>query len=219
MKALQRVFLNHGRLWLGAVVGVAVSLLAPGHWSVAARVLIGWNAGVVVFLALIYPWMRRLDPTGMEGRYREDDPTAPLILLLVTIAALLSLVAIVALLGTAKHAAGSDQAGHIALAAATVADSWVLVATMFAMHYADLYYSVPADEAPLKFPGSERPVFWDFLYFSFTIAAACQTSDVATLSAAMRRTVTAHTIISFAFNLAILGFAINVTAGLLGGGG
>jgi uncharacterized membrane protein len=60
-------------------------------------------------------------------------------------------------------------------------------------------------------------VFWDFAYFSFTIAAACQTADVATLDAKIRRTVLLHTLISFLFNASILGFAINVTAGLIGG--
>ncbi len=62
------------------------------------------------------------------------------------------------------------------------------------------------------------PVFWDFAYFSFTIAAACQTADVSTLHAGVRKVVTAHTLISFLFNASILGFAINVTAGLIGGG-
>ena len=61
------------------------------------------------------------------------------------------------------------------------------------------------------------PVFWDFAYFSFTIAAACQTADVATMDAGVRKVVIAHTLISFLFNASILGFAINVTAGLIGG--
>jgi uncharacterized membrane protein len=40
---------------------------------------------------------------------------------------------------------------------------------------------------------------------------------VSTTNAAIRRTVIAHTLISFLFNATILGFAINVTAGLIGG--
>jgi uncharacterized membrane protein len=61
------------------------------------------------------------------------------------------------------------------------------------------------------------PVFWDFAYFSFTIAAACQTADVLTTRASIRKVVVAHELISFLFNASILGFAINVTAGLIGG--
>jgi uncharacterized membrane protein len=58
-------------------------------------------------------------------------------------------------------------------------------------------------------------VFWDFAYFSFTIAAACQTADVSTRGVQVRKTVVAHSIISVLFNVSILGFAVNVTAGLL----
>jgi uncharacterized membrane protein len=76
---------------------------------------------------------------------------------------------------------------------------------------------VGADKRPLRFPKTPLPVFWDFAYFSFTIAAACQTADVATQNAAVRRVVIVQTLISFLFNASILGFAINVTAGLIGG--
>jgi uncharacterized membrane protein len=62
------------------------------------------------------------------------------------------------------------------------------------------------------------PIFWDFVYFSFTIAAACQTADVATTQVSMRKLVVMHTLVSFLFNASILGFAINVTAGLFGSG-
>ena len=61
------------------------------------------------------------------------------------------------------------------------------------------------------------PAFWDFAYFSFTIAAACQTADVSTTDVSIRRVIILHEIVSFAFNVAILGFAINITAGLISG--
>jgi uncharacterized membrane protein len=81
-----------------------------------------------------------------------------------------------------------------------------------------MFYSAPAERRPLKFPSSTEPVFWDFAYFSFTIAAACQTADVATCAVAMRKVALAHTLVAFLFNAAILGFAINITAGLIAGG-
>jgi uncharacterized membrane protein len=101
------------------------------------------------------------------------------------------------------------------LATLTICDSWLLVPTMFTVHYADRFYSEEVSRQPLAFPKTPEPLFWDFAYFSFTIAAACQTADVSTTQSAVRRVVIAHSIISFVFNLAILGFAINVTAGLL----
>jgi uncharacterized membrane protein len=126
-------------------------------------------------------------------------------------------VAIIEPLASLKQAAGAERVAHFALAALTLVNSWVLVPVMFTSHYADLFYSVGAEDRPLTFPHTPMPVFWDFAYFSFTIAAACQTADVSTVNTGIRRVVIAHTIISFLFNASILGFAINVTAGLIGG--
>jgi uncharacterized membrane protein len=88
---------------------------------------------------------------------------------------------------------------------------------MFTTCYADMFYSAPESDRPLMFPKTPMPVFWDFAYFSFTIAAACQTADVSTTQRSIRKVIIAHTLVSFFFNASILGFAINVTAGLIGG--
>jgi uncharacterized membrane protein len=132
-------------------------------------------------------------------------------------AALLSVVAIVQPLATLKQVSGVERVAHTGLAALTLLNSWFLVPTMFTTHYADMFYSAAEDDRPLAFPGTPMPAFWDFAYFSFTIAAACQTSDVATTSLTVRKAVIAQTLVSFFFNVSILGFAINVTAGLIGG--
>ena len=115
------------------------------------------------------------------------------------------------------HGAHGGQLLRFALAPLTLINSWLLVPTLFAMHYADMFYSAPAKDRPLAFPKTEMPAFWDFAYFSFTISAACQTADVATTHVTIRRVVTFHEIVAFAFNVAILGFAINITAGLTSG--
>jgi uncharacterized membrane protein len=170
-----------------------------------------------LFLALIYSWMTGLSAERIRSRYIEEDPSAHFFLIIIVCAALLSVVAIVEPLATLKQVAGGERLAHIALAALTLVNSWLLVPTMFTTHYADLYYSAAEDERPLKFPDTPMPAFWDFAYFSFTIAAACQTSDVSTSNVAVRKAVIAQTLVSFFFNLSILGFAINVTAGLIGG--
>jgi uncharacterized membrane protein len=215
---MRKLFIEHPRLWISVIAGSAAFFLLPGQWSILSRVLVCWNAGVLLFLALIFYWMMRLSAVQICSKYIEEDASAPIILVVVTVAAMLSLIAIVEPLATIKHVTGLVRAAHFALAALTLFNSWILVPTMFTTHYADLYYSVKEDARPLHFPQSPMPVFWDFVYFSFTIAAACQTADVATLDAKIRRTVIVHTLISFLFNASILGFAINVTAGLIGGG-
>jgi uncharacterized membrane protein len=208
---------DHPRLWASVIVGCVIFFLLPAHWSTLTRVLVCWNCGASLFLALIFTWMRRLTAEQICTRYIEEDESAPIIVAVVTIAAMFSLGAIVEPLATLKQVSGAERAGHFALAALTLVNSWILVPTMFTTHYADMFYSAKDDDRPLRFPETPMPVFWDFAYFSFTIAAACQTADVSTLRAGVRKVVIAHTLVSFLFNASILGFAINVTAGLIGG--
>jgi uncharacterized membrane protein len=206
---------NHAKLWIAALVGGAICIALPHDWAVLTRALVGWNAAVLVILPLTYMHLNGLDAKQLRDRYRADDPSATVILLVVVGAAILSVAAIVAFLATLKSVPPHDKVAHILLAAITIIDSWLLVPTVFTVHYADMFYSAEVGEQPLRFPETGEPVFWDFAYFSFTIAAACQTADVATTQVGIRRVVVAQSIISFLFNLAILGFAINVTAGLL----
>jgi uncharacterized membrane protein len=208
---------NHPRILISTAVGLGIFFVLPAHWSVVSRFLVCWNCGVSLFLGLLYAWITRLTAENIRSKYEDEDPSAPVILMVVTFAALLSVAAIVEPLGTVKQVAGAERVGHIVLAALTVLNSWLLVPTMFTTHYADMFYSADEDARPLTFPDTPMPAFWDFAYFSFTIAAACQTSDVCTTNPSIRKVVIAHTLVSFFFNASILGFAINVTAGLIGG--
>ncbi|MFD2273819.1 DUF1345 domain-containing protein [Undibacterium arcticum] len=63
--------------------------------------------------------------------------------------------------------------------------------------------------------GEQQPNYWDFLYFAFTIAVAAQTADINIQSRSMRKAVLAQSVLSFLFNAAILGFSINIAAGLV----
>jgi uncharacterized membrane protein len=214
---MNKLLLYHPRIWISAAAGVAAFFLLPAEWSRISRVLVSWNFGVDLFLLLIYLWMKSLSAEQICLRYMEEDETAPFILAVVTVAAMLSLAAIVETLATVRQVSGAARVAHLALAGLTLTNSWLLVPTMFATCYADMFYSAAEDQRPLMFPKTPMPVFWDFAYFSFTIAAACQTSDVSTTQHSIRKVVIAHTLVSFFFNASILGFAINVTAGLIGG--
>jgi uncharacterized membrane protein len=211
-----KLFRYHSRIWIGLAVGIAVYCFLPAGWSLISRVLVAWDAGVTLFLLLVYLWMRSLTAQQIRSRYIEEDASAPVILVVVTAAAFLSLIAIVEPLATLRRVHGGERIWHFILTAVTLIDSWLLVPTMFTTHYADMFYSTESADRPLSFPQTEMPVFWDFAYFSFTIAAACQTADVLTTRSSIRKIVIVHELISFLFNASILGFAINVTAGLIG---
>ncbi|HEX4268907.1 MAG TPA: DUF1345 domain-containing protein [Steroidobacteraceae bacterium] len=214
---VSRWALMHPRLWIALAIGVGVPFIVPAHQPLISRMLIGWDSGATFFLVAIYLWMHRFTPKEICSHYIEEDPSGPVILAATTVAALLSLIAIVQPLVLLRHATYDQRVSGFALAAITLVDSWLLVPTMFTMHYADMFYSAPPANRPLHFPNTEMPGFWDFAYFSFTIAAACQTADVSTAEVSIRRVIILHEIVSFAFNVAILGFAINITAGLIAG--
>jgi uncharacterized membrane protein len=208
---------NHRKLLISTAAGVALFFVIPARWGPMDRVLVSWNGGVTMFLVWVFAWMRNCSAEQLYEKYKEEDETAVIILVTVVCAALLSLVAIIAILSTVRHVTGFERAVHVFLAAFTVAVSWLLVPTMFTLHYADAFYSATDDDRPLLFPQTRRPVFWDFAYFSFTIAAACQTADVSTVTTSIRKAVLAHSVIAFVFNASILGFAVNISAGLFSG--
>jgi uncharacterized membrane protein len=213
--ALRKLLTNHWKLWTATVTGILTYLALPEQWAVVTRALTAWNVTVVLLLAVTYSLLPRQSATQLRDHYKEEDPTAPVILIIVLVAAILSVAAIVLFLTTLKEVPASQKAAHIVLATLTISASWLLVPTVYALHYADLFYSAMPSKRPLSFPDTQDPVFWDFAYFALTIAAACQTSDISTCGIRMRKAVIGHSIVSVLFNVSILGFAVNVTAGLL----
>ena len=207
---------QHIRLLTSVAVAIALYFLLPHDWREITRVLVSWNVGVLLFLVLVALLMLRLDAKQISKRYEPEDEAAPVILVISIIGAILAMASIVMYLSAISGMPPSRRAMHMGLAALTVIDTWILIPTMFTVHYADMFYSVSRDKRPLLFPHTGEPVFWDFAYFSFTIAAACQTADVATAQGPIRRVVIAQSVLSFFFNVSVLGFAINVVAGLIG---
>jgi uncharacterized membrane protein len=94
--------------------------------------------------------------------------------------------------------------------------SWTLLHVFYAFYYAHRYYDVDEGDPALplrrglSFPNDEPPDYWDFLYYSFTIAMCYQTSDVTVCSRSMRRITLFHAVISFLYVTAILGLVINI---------
>ena len=141
-----------------------------------------------------------------------------MILVLTAVAALASLGAILALLSSGGSTGGSGRTPiQLAFATVTIVLSWAFTHTMFALHYAHEFYEEnSASSAGMQFPGSDpEPDYWDFLYFSFVIGMCAQVSDVTVSCKPIRRTVFAHSVISFIFNAALLALTVNIAASAL----
>ncbi|WP_329605312.1 DUF1345 domain-containing protein [Undibacterium fentianense] len=191
--------------------------LLPGLWSVVTRGLIAWNFAVWTYLISVSAVFLRSNHESVIRVAQREDSSALAALLMLVAAAIVSLFAIIFELTQMRGLSAEMKLLKYAFAGMTVLGAWFLLAIIFTFHYAVLYYRSPKDARALVFPDHEiHPNYWDFLYFSFTIAVALQTSDVAVMSRATRRVVLAHAILSFFFNAAILGFSINIAAGIVG---
>jgi len=197
--------------------GLIVGFTLPPYWSFLTRALIGWNVTVWFYLCLMGWLMTRASHIKVRQLAEQEDKSAAVILAIMSVAAVTSLAAIILELSTVKSLPLSYRLMHYAFTGSTVFGSWCLVAVLFTFHYARIFYRSPSENRALRFPNNEENLnYWDFLYFSFTIAVAAQTSDVTVLTRSMRKTVLAQSILSFLFNLAILGLSINIAASLIG---
>lgn len=200
-------------------MGALVGFILPFQSEPVTRALIAWNAGIWTYLLLMAWLMSRAHHALVCEIAKQEDHSGIIVLLLMSICSLFSLVAIVWELASVRDLVPSMRLAHYLLTGTTIIGSWCFMAVLFTFHYARLYYTADKAHAPLVFPDQElMPNYWDFLYFSFTIATAAQTSDVMVRSRSMRKTVLAQSVLSFFFNLSILGLSINIAASLLNAG-
>jgi uncharacterized membrane protein len=208
-----RIVRARPRLFLSGALGLVVVAAVPADWRMATRLLVGWDVGVGLYLLLAYQMVWRADVAHIRRRAALQDEGQTAILILTVAAALASFAAIIAELGTASHAGAGREPIQLVLATLTIVLSWGFTHTMFALHYAHEYYEENGGRGGgLTFPGEAQPDYWDFVYFSFVIGMTSQVSDVAVTCRPIRRTVTAHGIVSFAFNAALVALTVNIAA-------
>lgn len=176
---------------------------------------------MLCFLFLSWLVMVQATPDTMRHNAKRQDEGRIVILSLILAAACASVFAIGFMLRDTKGTSTSILVLHLVLSVITILGSWLLVHTIFALHYAHSYYqdgdrSLAENKAEgLDFPGDNEPDYWDFLYFSFVIGMTSQVSDVAIESRTMRRLALFHGVLSFFFNTTIVAMSINIIAGLI----
>lgn len=206
---------------IAIVVGVAVaaSLLLSPWFSKRVVLLASWDVGALCYLTLAWMIVARSDETLTRMRAQRYDPGVRAIFLLIVFAATASIVAIGFMVGDIKDLPFWQRAERLTLSAAALLLSWLLIQTIFAFHYARLYYSQPEGQTQhsggLKFPDDDDPDYLDFAYYSFVVGMTSQVSDVAVLSRQMRRLTLIHGVLSFVYNIAVLAMSISIIGGVL----
>ncbi|MFL6827068.1 MAG: DUF1345 domain-containing protein [Bradyrhizobium sp.] len=204
-----RVVYARPRTFVAVAIGIVAFFLLPDSLRLVTRLLIAWDGFITVYLTLVYVMMFRCELSHIRRNAVLQDDGRFLILLVTAFGAFASIAAIVFELGSSHR-----SAPQLTLATVTIALSWAAVHTTFALHYAHDFYR-GAKPGGLQFPSGDEhdhADYWDFVYFSFVIGMTAQVSDVGITDKTIRRTATAHGIISFVFNTALLALMVNIAA-------
>jgi len=202
------------RSLIALAVGGSVWWLFAGRLGWQTRLLLGWLAYALTVLVLIWLIIGWADVRQTAQR---EDESRPAIFLFTVGGALVSLLAVVILLGSVKELTAVEATRHVLLSGLTVISAWLVTHSVFTLHYAHLYYDPDETEqvGGLDFPGDEPPDYLDFAYYSFVVGMTFQVSDVAITDKRIRRLTLLHGVLSFAFNSLIIALTINTVSGLL----
>lgn len=208
----------------GAAVltGIVVSGFALSKLQSAAAVLMGWDAGALVFLATTGVLFLRSDEPLVRARAQQEDENRAILMTLILLSVGASLGAIVLTLRDVQ-VAGKDglPSWLLALAGATLVLGWLMVQALFTLHYAHRYFGDRNQngepDGGVDFPGEPPTSYRDFLYMAVCVGATCQVSDFNITTSRFRNLVTVHALVAFGFNTAVLALGINMIAGLVGG--
>ena len=208
----------HWRLGVATAVGAAAFVAAQLLGApLPAHLLIGWNAGALCYLALLWSLFLTADSAKVRRLCETEDESRGMLLGIVLSLILASLAGIVEAMIIVKNEPDWQRALVAGLAGLTLFSSWTLLQSIFVVHYAHRHFAAPAGKG-FGFSGEPPEDYMDFVYLSFCIGATFQVSDMTVNTTRLRNLITAHAATAYLFNTAILALGINIIAGLVGHG-
>ncbi|MCX7284188.1 MAG: DUF1345 domain-containing protein [Novosphingobium sp.] len=189
----------------------------PGSAGLADAAAMGFDLAAAVFLLSLVPLMRNSSTATIRQHAARNDANRVLVLVITTV---VTTAVLAAISGELPRASAGDP---IALAklVGTLVLTWLFANTVYALHYAHLYFASDEsagggnqdggsrDSGGIDMPGTPEPDYLDFAYFSFTLGMTFQTSDVAITGRSIRRIATLHAFAAFVFNIGVIAFTIN----------
>lgn len=195
----------------GALAAIAIGMTVNWDYAVA----VGFDAASALFLGWTWAAIRGMDAASTAAHATREDPTRQLTRLIVLAASVASLLGIGYLLVRASSAQGVERAAVAALGVGSVAVSWIVVHTLFTLHYALLFYGAAGPDGKgggIDFP--EPPTYGDFAYLAFTVGMTYQLSDTPVTTRPVRATVLRHALLSYVFGALVLAAAVNLVVSL-----
>jgi len=214
-KLMFRLSDQKGRLAIASLIAIAVYLVTF-PLETGLRISLAYDLAVASFLALHAYRINRITAQDIQDYYQDREPSNRFVVFTAVVFSSLSMAAVGFMTNMSKNWSPFHKNLHTVSSLLAIVLSWILLHVFYAFYYAHRYYDVDEGDPELpvrkglSFPNDEPPDYWDFLYYSFTIAMCYQTSDVTVSSRSMRRITLFHAVISFLYVTAILGLVINI---------
>lgn len=198
------------------IAGIVAAVVTGLAWDWQYSVTVGWAFAALVYSGWIWIIIAPLDAKETTRLASREDPTRGVADLLIVLLSIASLFTVGFTLVQASQSHGGLKAILAGLALATIALSWILLHTLFTLHYARIYYT--DNGKGVNFNQDDAPRYLDFAYLSFTLGMTYQVSDTNLTTYRIRVTALRHGLLSFVFGSVILATTINLIAGLTSGG-
>lgn len=211
-KADQEFVQAKWRVSIGAVAGIVAGAIVAylSVWQLA--VLLGWIVAAGTVLTWVWLEIAGRNAHGTEAVATRADASRGVSRSILLIASLVSLLAVFAGFRKASVESGRLEMALMIAAMFAIVAAWLIVHTVFMLHYAHMYYQSP--KGGVDFPGPKSdPTYLDFAYFAFTIGMTFQVSDTEVRDANIRNMVLRHALLSYIFATAIIAATINLLVG------
>lgn len=222
--------------WLvAAIAGIAACAsvwVATALWETA--VLAGWDAGVLAWLIATALIASRAAGAPSEHGARTAESATRTSLAVVTAAGTVGFVAALVLAGQIGQPQSAEQASRVVLAMAAVLGSALLVRAECRLYFARLRAErrratnapAPTGDAQARgeFRMSERPNFWQFVYYALPVIGFDSASDPAPVTPVVCRlavlqslAIYTSVVILISFGLSLFGPALDSARIVVGG--
>jgi len=162
------------RILLSLLITVIAYFIIKGKFSSLIACMFLWDIFSLFYLISSWIVLAKRSVPEIRRLAKKDDGSAAFVCLLIVVSSFASMFAVLFLMIEQSNASSKDNL-YLPVAIAAMLLSWLMVHSIYAFHYAHIYYDddekEPGKDAyGLEFPEKDpKPDYLDFAYFSFVI--------------------------------------------------
>jgi uncharacterized membrane protein len=194
---------------LSALYGIAAFFISGSIFSWRVAPLLAWDTAALVYALWVWLSIWQLNGNLTSKHALREDPSKAVTDVVLLCGSVASLAAVGVVLAASQS---NNKVWYAAMGVASVVLSWIIVHTIFALRYAELYYF--GSPGGVDFADTKEPAYPDFAYLAFTVGMTFQVSDTGFKNSQFRKVALRHALISYMFGTVIVATTINLIAGL-----